>query len=82
MKNETPAKSPVRPLGDLAGVLGITRAGIYGAYHRGYIGGVITVGAALKIRQSAFEYHAERGYGPTVAPWGSPEAAELLAAAS
>ena len=71
----SPQRARVRPLADLAGALGMTRAGIYSAYHRGMIGGVIQVGALLKIRNEAFEYHCDHGYGTDVPPFGASEAA-------
>ena len=76
-----PRKSPVRPLVDLHVPAGCTKAAVYGAYHKGYIGGTLRAGASIKIRPEAYEYHSLVGYGPTVPPFGSPGAAAYYARA-
>lgn len=66
---EAPARAALRPVRDLAEPLGITPAAVYAAVKRGHIGGTLQVGALIKIRPDAFEYHIENGFGANVPPY-------------
>ncbi|WP_170436959.1 hypothetical protein [Ruegeria arenilitoris] len=64
---EEPKTTPMRPLADLAEPLGVTKAAVYAAAHRGYIK-FVPAGAKMKISQETYEYHLKNGYGPSVPP--------------
>ncbi len=64
-----PVRANMRPLNELATVFGVTRNTIYKAHERGHIGGVIPLGRKLLIKEEAFQYHANNGYGRDVPNW-------------
>lgn len=66
-----PVRAALRPLSDLAELLAVSKPTIFNAAHKGQIGGVVRVGQLVKIRNDAFEYHAQNGYGPGVLPFGA-----------
>ncbi|WP_159089969.1 hypothetical protein [Ruegeria sp. Alg231-54] len=70
-----PIRANLRPLNELAEVFGVARNSIYKAHERGMLGGVVPLGRLLFIKEEAFKYHAENGYGRHVPNW-TPEITE------
>ncbi len=68
-----PNTGPKRRVAELAVALDCTPAAIYGAIKKGRIP-AISVGAAKRLTEAAFQYHAENGYGPDVPPYGEHSA--------
>lgn len=69
-----PATTKLRPVADLAVHMGVTKAAIYQAGHKGHLP-IVWCGMKMMIRPDAYEYHRVNGYGPKVPPYGATVAA-------